>query len=182
MISVVTPVDELAIRAVLLRYATAIDTKDWQLFRACFSDDCCARFGGLTWQGVDAVADVFEAAHAPLDDSMHRILNISVLSCDGDTATTRSYCDAVLVRRAAPGGAVLQVGGVYSDALRREGPVWRIAERDFRAVSYRGSFGVLGLNPEQVAMGYGDAVHDAKSACRGVPSGRSAESSSFRRA
>jgi uncharacterized protein (TIGR02246 family) len=159
VIPVVGPVDEFAVRALLIRYATAIDTKDWQLFRACFTDDCCARFGGLAWQGVDAVAAVFEAAHAPLDESMHRVLNISVVSYDGDTATTRSYCDAVLVRRAAPSGAVLEVGGVYSDALRRDGAVWRIADRHFRAVSCRGSFGVLGLDPEQVAIGYGDAVH-----------------------
>jgi 3-phenylpropionate/cinnamic acid dioxygenase small subunit len=160
VIPAIEPVDELAIRAVLIRYATAIDTKDWQLFRACFTDDCSARFGGLIWRGVDVVADVFEQAHAPLDDSMHRVLNISVLSHDEDTATARSYCDAVLVRRAAAGGAVLVVGGVYSDALRRDGAVWRIANRHFRAVSYRGSFEVLGLDPEQVEIGYGEAVRD----------------------
>jgi 3-phenylpropionate/cinnamic acid dioxygenase small subunit len=156
----IEPADELAIRALLIRYATAIDTKDWQLFRACFTHDCCARFGGLIWHGVDVVADVFEQAHAPLDDSMHRVLNISVLSHDRNTATTRSYCDAVLVRRAATGGAVLVVGGVYSDSLRRDGEAWRIANRHFRAVSYRGSFDVLGLDPEQVAIGYGEAVRD----------------------
>jgi 3-phenylpropionate/cinnamic acid dioxygenase small subunit len=156
----IEPVEELAIRALLIRYATAIDTKDWRLFRSCFADDCCARFGGLTWHGADAVADVFRKAHSPLDDSMHRVLNIAVLAYDGDTATSRSYCDAVLVRRAAPGGDVLHVQGVYADDLRRREGAWRIAKRHFRAVSYRGSLGVMGIDPDQVAIIYGSAVHE----------------------
>ncbi len=31
--------DERSIIAVLLRYATGIDTRDWNLFRTCFSED-----------------------------------------------------------------------------------------------------------------------------------------------
>lgn len=30
------------ITVVLLRYATAIDTNDWELFRTCFTDDADA--------------------------------------------------------------------------------------------------------------------------------------------
>lgn len=32
---------------VLLRYATAIDTKDWELFRTCFTDDADADYGEI---------------------------------------------------------------------------------------------------------------------------------------
>jgi ketosteroid isomerase-like protein len=156
----IAPADDSAIPELLIRYATAIDTKDWELFRECFTDDCCVRFGGLAWQGSEAVGNIFEQSHARLDGSMHRVLNISVLSCDGEAAMTRSYCDAVLLRRAAPDGNVLQVRGVYTDALRRVAGVWRIADRHFRAVSYTGSFGVMGLEPEQVALSYGDAIRE----------------------
>ncbi|PRC43153.1 hypothetical protein C6A85_000000106805, partial [Mycobacterium sp. ITM-2017-0098] len=31
--------DELEIRALLNRYARAVDTKDWQLYRSVFTDD-----------------------------------------------------------------------------------------------------------------------------------------------
>jgi 3-phenylpropionate/cinnamic acid dioxygenase small subunit len=154
----IEPADELAIRALLIRYATAIDTKDWQLFRACFTDDCKARYGGLAWHGADVLTAAFDEAHAPLDDSLHCVLNITVLAHDRDTAATRSYCDAVLVRRGAAGGSVLEVYGIYLDALLREHGSWRIADRHFRAISYNGSLGVMGLDPEQVAIGYGDAV------------------------
>jgi SnoaL-like domain len=159
-IPVLHPIDELAIRSLLIRYSTAIDTKDWQLFRGCFTDSCEARYGGLAWRGADDLTAVFAESHAPLDDSLHRVLNISVLDYAGDTATARSYCDALLIRRGAPGGPVLQVHGVYSDSLRRQRGVWRIAIRHFRAVWYKGSPAVLGLDPEQVAISYGDAVHD----------------------
>jgi ketosteroid isomerase-like protein len=160
MFVMIEPVDELKIRALLIRYSTAIDTKDWRLFRACFTEDCLARYGGLSWHGGDALTADFAEAHAPLDESMHRVLNISVLAHKGDTAMTRSYCDAVLVRRGAPGGPILNVHGVYSDVLRRGEEGWRIAEREFRAVWYEGSLCVMGIEPEDVASSYGDAVHD----------------------
>jgi hypothetical protein len=120
MITAIEPVDELAIRSLLIRTATAIDTKDWPLFRGCFTESCDARYGGLSWHRADVLTVVFAKAHAPLDYSMHSITNISVLAHAGDRATTRSYCDAILIRRGAPGGAVLQVHGVYSDIVRRQ--------------------------------------------------------------
>jgi hypothetical protein len=156
----VEPADELAIRAVLIRYATAIDTQDWRLFRRCFTKDCDARYGGLAWHGADELTAVFRTSHAPLDDSMHRVLNIAVLSLDGDRATTRSYCDAILIRRGILGADVLQVSGVYSDVLLRCDSGWRIADRDFRAIRYQGALAVMGLDEDQVALSYGDAVHD----------------------
>jgi ketosteroid isomerase-like protein len=156
----IDPLEELAIRALLIRYAAGIDTKDWPLFRLCFTDECTARYGGLVWHGADDLTRAFEAAHAPLDDSMHRVLNVAVVTFAGDRATTRSYCDAILVRRGAPGGQVLQVSGVYSDTLSRLGSGWRIADREFRAIRCQGSFGVMGLDESQSAIVYGDAVYD----------------------
>ena len=38
--------DEVAqISAVLVRYATAIDSRDWELFRSCFTEDCRFDYG-----------------------------------------------------------------------------------------------------------------------------------------
>jgi hypothetical protein len=156
----IDPAEELAIRALLVRYASGIDTKDWRLFRRCFTDGCNARYGGQAWHGADELTSAFDAAHAPLDASMHRVLNVAVLTFAGDRATTRSYCDAILVRRGAPGGPVLQVSGVYSDSLSRLGSGWRIADREFRAIRCQGSFGVLGLDESQWPIVYGDAVYD----------------------
>lgn len=35
------------ITAVLVRYATGIDSRDWNLFRTCFTEDCRLDYGPL---------------------------------------------------------------------------------------------------------------------------------------
>jgi hypothetical protein len=44
------------IAEVLVRYATGIDRRDWDLFRSCFAADCLAEYEGIgTWESADAV-------------------------------------------------------------------------------------------------------------------------------
>ena len=38
--------DELAITALLNRYARAVDTKDWELYRTVFTDDAVIDYSG----------------------------------------------------------------------------------------------------------------------------------------
>jgi hypothetical protein len=39
------------IAEVLIRYATGIDRRDWDLFRSCFAADCVAEYEGIgTWE------------------------------------------------------------------------------------------------------------------------------------
>jgi hypothetical protein len=41
------------IAEVLVRYASAIDGRDRELFRSCFTSDCRAEYGGLgAWEGT----------------------------------------------------------------------------------------------------------------------------------
>jgi hypothetical protein len=57
--------DHELIGDVLVRYATGIDTKDWPLFRTCFTDDVNADYGDIgVWNGVDEIAEYMAAAHA----------------------------------------------------------------------------------------------------------------------
>jgi 3-phenylpropionate/cinnamic acid dioxygenase small subunit len=150
--------DRLAIGDRLIAYGSAIDQKNWSAFRACFTDDCAVRFGELAWRGVDVVTEIFVESHRPLDASMHRVTNIEITGSNGDLVHTRAYCDAVLIRRGAPGGPVLQVLGVYTDRLAFQGGSWRIASRDFRAELVQGDLGVLGLSLEDAAATYGGAL------------------------
>jgi 3-phenylpropionate/cinnamic acid dioxygenase small subunit len=159
----VDPADALAIRDVLIRYATAIDTKDWTLLRGCFADDCTVRYGRRRWHDANTLVQDFAAAHDPLDETMHRVLNIAVDASadDKEVASARSLCDALLIRVGAVGGDVLQVWGVYTDRLRRiNGDDWRIADREFRAVRYHGALAVLGDDIDQQSAGFGDALND----------------------
>jgi len=40
-------------------YFRAVDTKDWALFRSCFTEDAESRYenGTLTWRGLDAIVE-----------------------------------------------------------------------------------------------------------------------------
>jgi hypothetical protein len=53
--------DHELIGEVLVRYATGIDTKDWSLFRTCFTDDVLADYGDIgVWNG-DAITEYMAA-------------------------------------------------------------------------------------------------------------------------
>ena len=48
--------DKQDIAEVLVRYATGIDRRDWELFRTCFTHDVLAEYDGIdTWTDVDAI-------------------------------------------------------------------------------------------------------------------------------
>jgi 3-phenylpropionate/cinnamic acid dioxygenase small subunit len=91
------------IAEVLVRYATGIDRRDWDLFRSCFAADCVAEYEAIgTWESADAITDFMVAAHAAMGHTMHRISNIVIdVHADGDRAVTRSSVDGVLM---APDG------------------------------------------------------------------------------
>ena len=123
------------IAEVLVRYATGIDRRDWDLFRSCFTADCLAEYGDIgTWESADAITDFMVTAHAGMGHTMHRISNIAI-DVDQATATravARSYVDGILM---APDG---QTGfnpiGFYDDQLVRTDDGWRIAHRTFTMV------------------------------------------------
>jgi hypothetical protein len=130
---------------VLLRYATAIDTKDWKLFRTCFSDDCRTVYDDRTIDGADHLTSYMERVHRYLDGSLHRMSNIVVThsgvpSTDGRrTAFARSYVDAILVRRDSQAGAVFHVVGEYRDVLVTTPAGWALQERRYRTVWSEGN-------------------------------------------
>ncbi len=122
--------DRLAVTDVLYRYAAAIDVRDWDALRDCFTDDATLHF---EMTGVlPAAAFVARAAHDQTvcySASQHVVSNV-VVEIDGDHATARADAQSIHFRRGAQGGEVQTVHGVYRDHLRREGATWRIARRE----------------------------------------------------
>ena len=120
---------------VLVRYAIAIDGRDWDLFRTCFTDDCQADYGQVgSWNDLDSLTDWMEKTHAVCGHTMHRITNQAITQ-NGETATARSYVDAVVMAADNKNGA--QALGYYDDALIRTGQGWKIARRRFTLVLVR---------------------------------------------
>jgi 3-phenylpropionate/cinnamic acid dioxygenase small subunit len=121
--------DRQDIAEVLLRYATGIDRKDWQLFRTVFTDDCELNYGEVgSWHGVDAITEFMQQAHEFASHTMHRLTN-QVITVNGDTAESRTYVDALIL--VGDGNAGVNAAGFYDDDLVRGDDGWRVARRRF---------------------------------------------------
>jgi 3-phenylpropionate/cinnamic acid dioxygenase small subunit len=125
------------IAEVLVRYATGIDRRDWDLFRSCFTSDCHADYPGIgTWESVDAITDFMVSAHAGMGHTMHRISNIAVdVGEDAEHAVARCYVDGTLM--APDGESGFSPIGFYDDELVQTADGWRIARRTFTMVHLR---------------------------------------------
>lgn len=126
--------DVQEIQAVLVRYATGIDRRDWDLFRICFTDDVSADYEGVgTWNSIDEIVAYMTDVHADLGYTLHRLSNMAV-TVDGDRATARTYVDAVIM--AADGQSGVNPVGFYDDDLVRTPDGWRISRRTFTSVRF----------------------------------------------
>ena len=126
--------DRQDISDLLVRYATGIDRRDWPLFRTVFTDDCELDYGEIgAWNGVDAVTEFMEQAHAMAGHTLHRLSN-QAITVDGDKAAARTYVDALIM--AGDNRTVAGVNGIgfYDDEIVRTPDGWRIARRKFTAV------------------------------------------------
>ena len=75
-------------------------------------------------------------AYAGMGHTMHQLSNIAI-NVDGDTASARTYVDAVLMTPDGQSG--VNPVGFYDDELVRTPDGWRIARRHVTIVYYRPS-------------------------------------------
>lgn len=117
--------DQLLIQALLYRYARAVDTKDWELYRSVFTEDAQIDYSsaGAIVGTRDDVVDWFAANFGVIPWSMHYITNVEILENDGDNATVRAmfYNPMQL-----PGMTETSAcGGYYHHELVRTPDGWR---------------------------------------------------------
>lgn len=122
--------DQFAIHDVLFRYARALDDRDSQLLRTCFTEDAVCEVGA-TLSGIDSIVAFAQGVLSAFDVTQHLIANPRC-TIDGDRAA--SICDlhAQHVARGAPGGEHYVIGGRYDDSFVRTPKGWRIAHRRLR--------------------------------------------------
>lgn len=77
------------------RYATGIDTRDWDLFRTVFTDDAEVDFGFARWESGDAFAAFMQETHDPAGRTLHRMTNTVITGVAPLTA--RTYGDALVL-------------------------------------------------------------------------------------
>lgn len=114
----------------LARYAIAIDSRDWDLFRTCFTPDVLADYGDIgRWNGVEEITSFMVEVHT--GPSLHRLSTMAI-SVDGDRATARTYVEALVLMADQRTGA--NSSGYYDDEIVRTADGWRIARRTHTGV------------------------------------------------
>ena len=117
---------------VLVRYATGIDSRDWELFRSCFTEDCDVEYPEIgVWQSADEITEWMRNVHDACGHTLHRITNQVVMQRD-DGVTARSYVDGIVMFPDNEAGT--RATGYYDDALVATDEGWKIARRRFTLV------------------------------------------------
>jgi 3-phenylpropionate/cinnamic acid dioxygenase small subunit len=124
--------DRMEITDLLSRYARAVDTKDWALWRSVFTEDAHLdyRSAGGPVGGREEVGDWLEAALADFPMTQHLITNVEV-TFDGDTATVHALFFNPMT---FPGqDEPASCGGTYDHEVVRTSDGWksvRLVERN----------------------------------------------------
>lgn len=120
--------DRAEIGDIFTRYATGVDTRDWGLWRTCFTDDVHMSANvreGISSFGADALVAKCRSDVEGLDATQHIITNHNI-QLDGDTAHCTSYLHAQHVFRRAHSDGHHIVGGYYTYEMLRTPEGWRI--------------------------------------------------------
>jgi hypothetical protein len=119
-----------AIEAVLIRYATAIDRRDWDLFATCFADDVEAHYGNFgSWSSRSTLIAHMARGHERFGATLHRLGNI-VIEGDDHLARTTAYVDALLMPLRSD-GKIRRAFGRYEDELSHATGTWLIHRHVF---------------------------------------------------
>lgn len=128
----IAPETRFQIIDLLQQYSTAIDTRDWVLFRNVFADDATIDFGFTTFDDPDAFTAYMQEGHDALGLTVHRVGNIVITP--GEPMRVRSYGDNINMERS---GATGQHGAAYyDDQLVHTPEGLKIARRDLTMVLF----------------------------------------------
>ncbi|HZD26302.1 MAG TPA: nuclear transport factor 2 family protein [Alphaproteobacteria bacterium] len=144
--------DRADVSAVMHRYCTAVDTRDWDLLASCFTADAEADFRSFgareVVRGRDAWVAAVKATVGGLDATQHLTAN-HVHRIDGDAAHLTAYLQAVHWLDNDAGDREYTVGGFYDIELVRqpagEDPPWRIRRYALTVTWARGNRHILRL-------------------------------------
>jgi 3-phenylpropionate/cinnamic acid dioxygenase small subunit len=121
--------DRIAIEDVIVRYATAMDRQDWDLFRSCFRPDARTVMDRVGEFGTCEALIALLAPRLKIFQALQHFVSNVVISGDGGAATVRTY----FVSHHVPTGAdSYTYGGTFEFALVRDTEGWRISSHAIR--------------------------------------------------
>ena len=141
--------DRLAISDVQLRYATGADTRDWVLYRSCFTDeidtDFTSVFGGQPRRGnADRFVEAARRFLTGLKGTQHMITNHEI-TIEGDEATCVAYVQARHHLPNETGDADQTMFGYYTNRFVRTPDGWKISACKLTVTWNSGNWGIFEL-------------------------------------
>ena len=119
--------DRLAVIDVVNRYATALDSRDWDLLDRVFAPEVQAEFG-RTYASCEAVKELVRSMLGGCGPTQHLLANHRV-EVQGDEARCVCSVRAFHAGRGPAAGETYELFGEYHDRLRRTEAGWRIVGR-----------------------------------------------------
>lgn len=124
-------IDRQQIDDLLTRYATAVDTKDWDLYETCFTEDAFIDYesaGGIKGK-LPEIRAWLEKTLAMFPMTQHVVCN-RVIEIDGATAKARSvFYNPMALPQEESAHILFFDGGYYNDQLVKTENGWKIRER-----------------------------------------------------
>lgn len=121
------------------RYAAGIDHRDWDLYRACFTDPCEFDFSSFSGTPTAVMArdtwvDKVRRTNGSFDATQHQMSNQTVTFRDVDHAVCITelraqhwFAPSTMDRIGHAGGVnFCELGGHYTNEIVRQDGVWRI--------------------------------------------------------
>ncbi len=122
--------DRMEITDTINRYATSVDTCDWELFLTCYTDEMGVDMTSIGFEKpitmpATGFLEMIKTAVSGFDSTQHIVSNHTI-NIDGDSATCVSYLQAQHFSQDDLGVHTLTIGGYYSNSLIRTPDGWRI--------------------------------------------------------
>lgn len=135
--------DEAAILSLANKYTDAVNNRDWDRYRSCWTEDAVWDLGAPVNQkknGLDAIMEEVQRAVGAMDLFVQMNHAVTVLEVNGDIAKARATLNEIgrvkeENRELLNGAEGLFILAVYTDELRREADGWRYTKRTY-AVPY----------------------------------------------
>lgn len=121
--------DREQIRDLVHRYCWAVDKGELADVMALFHDPCLLILApGKRYEGRPAVLRWYDVYMRNRMEVLRHLIHNQVITLDGDTATSKSYFDAVGDLK----GESITVAGYYEDKLLRVHSDWKFTEKVIR--------------------------------------------------
>lgn len=121
--------DREKIRDLVHRYCWAVDKGTLQDVMCLFHDPCTLVLApGKTYAGRKATERWYDVYMQNRMEVLRHLIHNQVIAITGDTATSKSYFDAVGDLK----GESITVAGYYEDTLLRIGTEWKFTEKIIR--------------------------------------------------